>query len=387
MNGMPAEYAVMLARKNWRVINYVDCKEDDSLSSPYLRFPGISNTPNLNIKFIGVKHPFWFLFPSRSRNLILADLRRADLCFLSGASISLASNLYKYPAKPVVALCYGDDITLLANKAWPFKRFLKHSFWPRLLYGWLVFLIHLWIVNRQKKGLACCSHAAYFPAGHDIIADKILSDASTRFGLIRLARHSISIDNLPTVKPTFLSRRPSRQKVLFPVRFSPADSISFDKGWKCFIDGAITFLSSYPLEKVEFYCFEKGPCVDDAKKIIFDSGLSDNFTWLNTVPFHELYSLFNDSDVVVDQLGNHVIGQGLWAALLGKPVITNIGNDIDRLKLEGSCVLHAANSLQFSEQLAVCLQPEFKFLAMQLNPKVILKHYSLEAEFNDWSLA
>ncbi len=248
-------------------------------------------------------------------------------------------------------------------------------------------MIHLWIVSIQKNGLACCSHVSYFPVGHDIIADLIISDLSTRFGLVRLARHSISIDNLPAVKPTFLSRRPSRFKVLFPVRFSPSDAISFDKGWRCFIDGAINFLSFYPLEKVEFYCFEKGQCVNDAKKIIFDSGFSDSFTWLNTVPFHELYSLFNDSDVVVDQLGNHIIGQGLWAALLGKPVITNLGNDIDRLKLEGSCVLHAANPLQFSEQLAVCLQPEFKFLAMQLNPIAILKHYSLEAEFNAWPLS
>jgi hypothetical protein len=123
-----------------------------------------------------------------------------------------------------------------------------------------------------------------------------------------------------------------------------------------------------------------------AKKIITESGFSDKFMWLEVVQFDELFSLMNDVDVVVDQLGGQYIGQGMWAGLLGKPVITSISQPAQEAKFKNTFFLHASNSNEFIVQLEKCLSEEYRLDAIMVNKKFVAEKLSLEKEFYGWPL-
>jgi len=55
-------------------------------------------------------------------------------------------------------------------------------------------------------------------------------------------------------------------------------------------------------------------------------GVGDVVEWHDVVPFDTLEQYFISADVVVEQLGSHWIGQGLFAMAMGKPVIGRLAN-------------------------------------------------------------
>jgi glycosyltransferase involved in cell wall biosynthesis len=135
-----------------------------------------------------------------------------------------------------------------------------------------------------------------------------------------------------------------------------------------------------------FFCFNKGEDVNEAKQYARQLNVDEKIRWLDVVPFGDLFSLMNDVDVIVDQLGEQWLGVGMWGALLGKPVISNLSNSFINEKFRDACFLHAENADQFASQLQKCESVEFRVKARRDNSKFACNKLSLESEFDAWGL-
>jgi hypothetical protein len=386
MNCMPTEYAVLLSNRGWKVLHYIDANSADSLSNPLIRHKNYIEISNICYSFMRFKHPFYFLLSTIFHRRLITQLNMSNLIILSGASISLARFIKNINKKTVLALGYGDDLSVFCNMAWPLARLSQRGFWAKLFFGWFVFILQNWFVNIQRKGLSACTHVAYFPTGFDPKTDKLLNELIKDDAPQRLTRYSINTDNLPILKPTFLATEQVGMKVMFPVRFSSSSDIFLGKGWKVFLDGVACYLKLRPKTNIKFYCFNKGDLVDEAKEYAKHLGVDNNIMWLNVVPFDILYSYMNDVDVIVDQLGDQWLGVGMWGALLGKPVISNLSKPAIRDKFSGSRFLHAEDAQQFAMQLISCESLEFRLNTAKINTNFAIEKLSLKNEFDTWGV-
>ena len=386
MNCMPTEYAMLLSKQGWKVFHYIDANANDALSNPLLSNRYTEDSIEFNISKMKFKHPLSFLLPNLLHRKILTELNMCDLVFLSGASISLARLIKKQDSRKVLALGYGDDLSVFCNTEWPLARLKQRSWATKFLFGWLVFFLQILLVSFQRKGLAACTHVAYFPQGFDKKTDIILNELIRDNKPQRLTRYSISTANVPVLQSTFLSTKKMGMKVMFPVRFSSSSDIFLGKGWKIFIEGVASYVKIRPNTDTIFYCFNKGDLLDEAKIYALNLGVENKIEWLDVVPFDILYSYMNNVDVIVDQLGDQWLGVGMWGALLGKPVISNLSKPSIEEKFSGSFFLHAADAQQLSSQLISCESLEFRAHAAEINTRFAIDKLSLESEFLTWGL-
>jgi hypothetical protein len=386
MNCMPTEYALLLAEKGWNVTHYYDAKDNDLLSNPLIKLNGISINSTLKIRKQKFPHPIAYLFSRGLHKTLIDELDRADFVILSGTAISLARLLKRKIDKNVIAIGYGDDISVFCNLDWPFKRFNERNHFVKILYGWSLFKLHNRLVKIQRSGVVSSTHLSYFPVGFDRKTDRILDELLLSADTVRLDRYSISTRNLPRLyEPQFVDREEDL-KVMFPVRFSSSSDTFLDKGWKIFLEGVAAYIRLRPARGVVFICFNKGDCLQDAKDMAGSLKVDKFIKWLDVVPFQELYPLMNNADVIVDQLGEQWLGVGMWGALLGKPVISNLSNPSIQGKFKGPYFLHAMNAAQFAAQLVTCESEEFRLKARSVNREFAKNSLSLEAEFELWQV-
>lgn len=381
---MPTEYAIALAELEANVVHYYDAEPTDSLSNPKLRYPGIIKVANLKLKELKYRHPMHYIASILLHSSIIEELKSADIAILSGPAISLARFLNERCT--VIAIGYGDDISAFCNPEWPFFNFKRRSLFQRIMFGWVLFLLQRYFVCLQRRGLSSSTIYSYFVPGLDVRTDLILSNLIQSNKPRRVSRYSISTKNVPELKDSLVKKIDARLKVIFPVRFSSSSVMFADKGWRNFINYANSYIEAKKkdFEAVAFICFNKGDQVDEAKRAIQALSIDRYFHWFDVVPFNDLYSMMNDSDVVVDQLGDQWVGVGLWGGLLGKPVICNLATSEKRDMFRDSYFLHASNSDQFCDHLSHCESMEFIGEARRVNPLVVKERFSIEKEINQW---
>ena len=384
MNCMPTEYSIVLAELGANVIHYYDAEPNDSLSNPLLRYPTITKVKNLSLKKLKCRHTMHFIASRLLHSSITDELKSADIVILSGPAISLARFLKRN--RVVIAIGYGDDISAFCNPEWPFFNFKRRSLFQRIMFGWILFLLQKYFVCLQRRGLSSSTIYSYFIPGLDIRTDLILSNLIRSNKPTRVSRYSISTKNVPELKDSLVKKIDARLKVIFPVRFSSSSVMFADKGWRNFINYANSYIEAKKkdFEAVAFICFNKGDQVDEAKIALKALSIDRYFHWFDVVPFHDLYSMMNDSDVVVDQLGDQWVGVGLWGGLLGKPVICNLSTKAKRDMFRDSYFLHASNREQFCDHLSQCESLEFVNGAKKINPLVVNERFSIEKEIDQW---
>jgi hypothetical protein len=384
MNCMPTEYAIALAHLGADVINYYDAGPNDSLSNPFLRYPRIADYINVKFEKIRYDHPLYYIASVLIHYSMIKRLKQADIVILSGPAISLGRFLKG--KRKVIAIGYGDDISLFCNSSWPVFNFQRRSFIAKLIFGWILLCLQKYFVYLQRLGLISCEFYSYFVPGIDIKTDAILNNLVPSGGAIRLSRFAINLNNVPIIRDTCIKKINARLKVIFPVRFNSSSVMFADKGWKKFINSANNYIKTRKknIGDVAFICFNKGDQVAEAKIKIKDLSIDKYFYWFDVVPFYDLYSMINDSDVVVDQLGEQWIGVGLWGGLLGKPVISNLSNVMKEDMFKDSYFLHAENSDQFCHHLLSCESLDFLKQASIVNPSIVRKRFSIENEIEQW---
>lgn len=385
MNCMPTEYASLLADRGYEVIHYYDAADQDSLSNPTVSWRNTLPINNLRLQKVRWFHPFTYLLPFIFHKTVLRDIEQSKIVILSGLNISLARLTVFDPNITLLALGYGDDLSVFLNPLWPKQRFLERGLLQKIFFGWIVYFLHARLVRLQKSGLSNCKYVTYFPTGFDPRTDSILSELSTLTGIRRLTRYSINTKRLPVLQSTHINEHRSSLKVIFPVRFGSSSDIFLDKGWPIFISGVAEYFRKRPKSDALFYCFNKGDTCE-AKAMATSLGIETRFQWIDTVVFDELYSMMNDCDVVIDQLGIQWSGVGMWGGLLGKVVISNLESPAKKKYFENSHFLNANSAYALAEHLILCESITFRRITAESSQRFAASTFDLHSEFDSWGL-
>ena len=330
MNAMPMMYAWELKKLGYKVLYFVDRPQSDTLSRPENHFPEIS-----------YPYPDWIIeFPLRTQmalpylqkfyaNKIKQVTRKVckdavQLYVLNGLFFSLAEFLEKDAKK--IALAHGSDVDSWADvEGIPG---LVKSFHRKSIFKFLPFFVSEKLISlavrKQYRGISHSDAIAYFPRGFNKSGDRVL-DNLVRDGVRCLERYDVSFEPLKTESREF--KKAGKNLVIFSgVRFMfktfSEGNDGYAKGNDLIIDGLARFYKENP--SIEVHFVEKGPDVDEAKRLCAANGLAPVVTWHKEMKFKQLLALYAKSDICFDQVGEHWIGAiGCYALWLGKPLIAN----------------------------------------------------------------
>ena len=386
MNCMPTEYAILLKRYCSEVVHYYDADEQDTLNNPVIRW-GVGSsarTYGLCIKKLRLHHHLSYLFPRLLHFGLLAEMKSADVILLSGPNISLARLLEK-TGKKIVALSYGNDISLYCNPDWPEMALAEVRGVKRIVMPLLRWLKSAF-VKLQIAGLNSCTHYSYFIPGVDLETDALLDRILVgKHKPTRLPRYSINIDNLE--RDEFEDQLPhfvDIYRIVFPVRFSEGNELLGNKGWRLLFDGLKEY-KTVAGKRFKCVCFRKGnflAAMDYAKML----GIDDVIEWHDTVAFDTIIQYYRSADVVIEQLGSHWIGQGLYAMALGKPVIGRCSTEKQTGFFKESGLLFAEDVAALVGHLVRCEDKGVCEKIGKQSREFVRTKAAIEAEFLQWGI-
>lgn len=361
MNAMPMTYALKFRRDGHDVRYIVEAPPDDYLMRPEHQFAAHVPYP----------YPPWIVeIPWRSDLVHHASLpwsnRRAieamrdrDIVFLNDYGLALA------PWMPSTALCValssGADIDVLCR--WSMARTVAASVRRKWLYPARLAL-ELWRTRLQRRGLARCDVACYFPRGLNPAGDRVIDGTARPGGLPRrVERFDVNFAAAGVCRMP-VPQRPLR-KVLVPVRFNllPPSGGDFEyKGNDLILRALARYRQRQP--QLEVHLFEKG-MPDDlalARRLCHELGLDDCVIWHNTMPLAQLMDLYADCDICFDQVGNHWMGAvGCYALYMGRPLIANARLDVfGPLWGPAPPILNATSVDEIHDQLVRCEDLAFR---------------------------
>ncbi|MEO6537338.1 MAG: hypothetical protein ABIT07_06340, partial [Ferruginibacter sp.] len=135
-------------------------------------------------------------------------------------------------------------------------------------------------------------------------------------------------------------------RFMWKTPFPPGINILENKGNDIMIQGIALFLKTFN-KPLDIHLIEKGIHVAETKQLIKELEFSDMITWHKEMPFKDLQKHIIQADVVFEQLGTHFISGGLYAMLMGRPLIGNARHEIfDAITGEQTPVCHACTPEQ-----------------------------------------
>lgn len=336
MNAMPMMYALELKKDGFEVLYFVDAPITDALSRPENHFPGIEYPYPSWIVEIKLKTqmllPYFQIGFSRyiESKILGVSALKPQAFILNGFFISLATHL-RFEC-PKVALSHGSDLDSWADLdgenalAASFSQFSFYKYFPLFLAKFLIKIA----VSRQNSGLMVSDKVVYFPRGFNANGDRVIARLESH-GVNCLERYDISFEPLKEQSRAFKRRR-GKLVIFSGVRFTyetfSEGNAGYSKGSDIMIRGLAKY---YSLNKdIVIHFVEKGPDVGRAKALCTSLGVDSAVIWHKEMKFHELLSLYSQSDICFDQVGKHWIGAiGGYALWLGKPLIANDKLPID----------------------------------------------------------
>lgn len=387
MNCLLTEYAVALTDHFGEVVHYYDANEMDALSNPNIRWGNNSGiiTDGVIIKKIRFHHHLSYLLPRIFHRKMLMELKAADLVLLSGPSISIARLITGSTKKNIIAISYGNDISFYCNLEWPALA-VSQIKGVRKLAGPIFRKLKSTFVNLQILGLKACTHYSYFLEGFDASTDALLKKIMAGESKpIRLPRYSVNVDILKRIASGDpLARYSKYYKILFPVRFSEGNELLGNKGWRMLFDALKKYRA---VTGVSFICicFRKGN-YSAAQSYASELGIDDLIEWRDVVPFDKLVQYYGCADVVVEQLGSHWIGQGLYAMALGKPVLGSVPSKMqfDFFRESGLLVVESSDSLV--KHLVDCESARYRKEIGAISSEFVNSHASMRTEIINWNI-
>lgn len=329
MNSMPMAYALDLKRRGQDVVYFVDVPAGVTLSRPECHYPEVTYPYEDWVVEAPTRSMLPGILPRLVLKRLLAKARRRrpigkiKAVFLSGFFIALAPY---FPRDTVrVFLSYGSDF-----EAWSDPEHiddLARGLEGRSVFRVLPSRIAKWllgsVVRRNFDAARQCDALMYFPRGVVPTAGPLI-DKLEAAGVRHVPRYDIDFSHLGAVEP--FRETGDKLIVISPVRFLyktfSEGHDDYSKGNDILIRGLAKFYRSHPNLEVHF--FEKGIDLADAKRLCAETGLASAVVWHPEMPFQELLALIRGADIYCDQVGKHIIGTGMYAMFLGKPVITNM---------------------------------------------------------------
>lgn len=330
MNAMPMMYALELKKLGYDVVYFVDVPENETLSRPENHFPDIAYPyPSWVVECVLPSQIILSFFPRLFswwyQRQIRAVTKKEVGCFvLNGFFTSLAPYLNKFSSK--VILSHGSDLDVWANiksvntLSLSFKDRSIFKYFPNAMSKFLIKKI----ISAQYLGCLRSDAVVYFPKNFNVEGDKVIQTLADK-GVRYVPRYDISFEPLVGQSREFKNSS-GKLEIFSGVRFLfktfPDGDLNVNKGNDLIIKGIAKYFSINPNIRVHFV--EKGEDIQFAKELCRKHGIEEVVVWHKEMPFKELLSLYQKSDICFDQVGKHWIGAiGGYALWLGKPLIAN----------------------------------------------------------------
>lgn len=357
MNAMPMALALKLKELGFNVKYIVESSEDKMLMRPECHYKNISYPYPEWIKEMLISkllYIFYPLFPGLFLRKIVKEMSDRDLIFFNDYGFQIS----KYFSKSTVkfGMFSGSDLDILPDpeNLWRQLKLFKFKTYAECLLG----LIR---AHNQRQGIKECHILSYFPRGFNKNADELMDDLM--YGLSYKDVRKYGSTNYREINVHYSKpNKGNKFVILSPVRFMiDHDSIEY-KGNDLIIKAVGKLYEDN--KNIELHLFEKGPEEDIARAKIMceEYGLVDIVVWHKELPLEKLLELYQESDVVIDQVGSHWPGAiSFYGLHMGKPVIANINQNIhEHFWDEESPFLVASDIQSIHEKLNLCLSYEYR---------------------------
>ncbi|MEP7282592.1 MAG: glycosyltransferase [Rubrivivax sp.] len=294
-----------------------------------------------------------------SNREVLQAMADRDVVFVNDYGIALTPWLPRTALR--VCLSSGSDIDMLCR--WQIARSFAAGVRRKWLYP-VRLALELWRTRLQRRGLERCDIVSYFPRGLNPLGDEVIDHLAQQPRPPELIERYDANFQAVGVRRVAIPRRALR-KILVPVRIHllPPEGGEFEyKGNDLILRALARYRQRNP--EVEFHLFEKGPPADLAlaRRIIDELGLGPAIVWHRPTNLPGLLQLYEDGDVVVDQVGTHWMGGvGFYALYMGRPVIANARLDVfGPLWGTDPPILNAGTVDEIHDHLVRCEDFEFR---------------------------
>ncbi|MCA1608189.1 MAG: hypothetical protein LC730_01870, partial [Acidobacteria bacterium] len=179
-------------------------------------------------------------------------------------------------------------------------------------------------VRLQREGVRRVDGISYYTKGISPRGDQLIREI---MGEKRYRR--LEVRGFPTDTPSYAAPGKDRKvfRLLNFTRISFLNEQFDNKRNDVMINGIGQFFDTVgQVDDVEVTFFRKGnpKSIDAAQEMAERLGFANVLRWREPVAFNELFeTIVPESDVVFDQFGSQWMGAGVYAMLVGRPVIAN----------------------------------------------------------------
>jgi len=380
-NNYPFIIASQMREIGCEVVLYIDAPVNETLHRPEFYTSNIKYPyPSWIKESARLRKSICIHFPNFLSGKILNELNTCDAVILNDYGHRYI-NFIK-PSITTISMFSGADLDIMADyenvklmylnnaKLWFLPVFIKKMFAK-------------FSVNQLRKGIAKASLVSYFPKGIIPSGDKFLAEIFpngnyTRFNHFHVITEGFMY-NPPPDNAVF--RIFSFTRFMWKGPFPPGRSEYENKGNDIMLKGIALFLKNYG-KPLDIHFIEKGLHIQESKELIDSLGFSDMVTWHKEMPFKELQAHIIKSDVVFEQLGNHYVSGGLYAMLLGRPVIGNARPEIfEPLLKEPTPICHALTAADVCDWLQKLTADKALLHNIGVSSRAyVLKHFDIKNE-------
>lgn len=340
-NNYPFIIARQMKEAGCDVVFYVDAPANETLHRPEHYDSHVSYPyPEWIKENLLLRRSLYIHFPQIFLKEIIRELNTCDAVILNDYG-----HRFKAFLKPTVlsiSMFSGADLEVMADYENVKSMLMSH---PRLklMPGFLKKAFARFSVKQLRKGISQASLISYFPKGIIPTGDKLLSEIFPENNYPRFSHSHVIVEGfkyvVPPDNPVF--RIFSLTRFMWKKPFPAGRSEYEDKGNDIMIKGIALFLRSTG-KRLDIHFIEKGLHLQESKDLIKELGFSDMVTWHKEMPFKDLQYHIANADVVFEQLGTHYVSGGLYAMLMGRPVIGNARPEIfEPLLGEPTPICHA----------------------------------------------
>ncbi len=319
VNCYPYHVAKLLRGMGWEVLLHVDAPAGETLHRPEATDPSV-----------GPEYPDWIredsalrlrrvrLFPPLFGREVLSRLRACDAVILNGLAHGFGAYLPR--SIPSVALFSGADLDVMGDRTAAANRLARTSGLKSKFRA----AATLASVELHRRGVAHASMFTYFPRGMVPSGDTILESIFHGRPVVRFEHCHVVTDGIGYAPPP----ENARVRVFNLTRFLwkkplPLGATAEEsKGNDIMVRGLALYRRRFGTP-LDVHFVEKGLHVGETKALLRELGVEDLVTWHAEMAFPAFLEQCRASDIIFEQLGDHVFTGGYYPMLMGRPVIGN----------------------------------------------------------------
>lgn len=315
--------------------------------------------------------PQWFI-PD-----ILKILNTCDAVVLNDFGHGIKPLLKKHI--PSVSIFSGSDLDILANPSMITHLAGTGNPIPRSFRKWLV----TQTMQRHRQGIREATMISYFPKGLIPEGDRLIEEIFGKHPVPRFPHCHIPIEGIPYHPypqndiPVLFNLTRFLWKEPLPPGYGPWENKRNDLMIKAlgryFRETGKTF---------DLHLVEKGAQIPETKTLIEEVGIAHLVTWHAEMSHKAIFDFYYRSDMVFEQLGNHILTGGLYPMLVGRPVIGNGRPEIfEKIHGEKSPVCQASSEEEVFQWLLALLPDRNRREEIgRASRAFVMRHFSLKDE-------